>query len=240
MELGLAGRVAIVTGAASGIGAACARALAHEGCALVAADLHAPAVEAEQLAVGADVASPDGARAIVDAAIERFGRLDVLVACAGVYDTHTLGETDPDAWQRVLDVNLRGTFLCAQAAIPAMARGGWGRIVTFTSIAARTGGRLAGPAYVASKGGVLALSRSLAHAAGPHGITVNCVSPGVIDTPMTAVMGAAAKQRFAEGTPLQRNGRPEEVAAVVAMLASEPAGFVHGALVNVDGGLGMG
>lgn len=241
MDLGLSGRVAAVTGAASGIGAACAQALAREGCEIVAADLRAPIEAASAWAwVEADVATPEGAQAIADTATDRFGRLDVLVACAGIYDTRTLDETAPEDWDRMLAVNLRGTFLCAQAAIAAMRPRGWGRIVTFTSIAARTGGRLASPAYVASKAGVLGLSRSLAHAGGPHGITVNCISPGVIETPMTAVMGERAKDTFAATTPLGRNGRPEEVAAVVAMLASDAAGFVHGALVNVDGGLGMG
>ncbi|HZV72238.1 MAG TPA: SDR family NAD(P)-dependent oxidoreductase [Conexibacter sp.] len=241
MDLGLSGRVAAVTGAASGIGAACAQALADEGCQIVAADLRAPTTLPEGwIAVEADVATAAGAQAIVDAALGRFQRLDVLVTCAGIYETRDLAETTAETWDQVLGVNLRGTFLCAQAAIAAMRPRGWGRVVTFTSMAARTGGTLAGPAYVASKAGVLGLTRSLAHAAGPDGITVNCVAPGVIDTPMTAVMGDEAKRTFASSTPLRRNGTPEEVAAVVAMLASESAGFVHGTLVNVDGGLAMG
>ncbi|MDW5594087.1 SDR family NAD(P)-dependent oxidoreductase [Conexibacter stalactiti] len=243
MDLGLSGRVAAITGATSGIGAACARALAQEGCEIVAADLRpAPAGQLPEgwLAVEADVASADGGRRVVDAALERFGRLDVLVACAGIYETGALDDVDADRWDQVMAVNLRGTFLCAQAAIAAMRPRGWGRVITLASIAARNGGRLAGPAYVASKAGVVGLTRSLAHAAGPHGITVNCVAPGVIDTPMTGVMGDAAKAQLAGGTPLRRNGRPEEVADVVAMLASERAGFVHGALVDVNGGLAMG
>jgi 3-oxoacyl-[acyl-carrier protein] reductase len=241
MDLGLAGRVAVVTGAASGIGAACAEALAREGCAIVAADLQPPPAElpAGWTAVQADVATEDGAQAPVVAALERHGRLDVLVLCAGVYDVHRLADVDAARWDRVLAVNLRGAFLCAQRAIAAMRPAGWGRIVTFGSIAARTGGVLASPAYVAAKAGVAGLTRSLAHAAGPHGITVNCVAPGVIETPMTSVIGDELKRDHAAGTPLRRNGRPEDVAAIVTMLASEPAGFVHGATVNVDGGLAM-
>jgi 3-oxoacyl-[acyl-carrier protein] reductase len=245
MDLGLSGRVAAITGAASGIGRACAQALADEGCHIVAADVRARPMDWSSADTGwvssvADVSTLEGAREVVGAAVRRFGRLDVLVACAGVYDTRRLPDIDPGSWDGVLAVNLRGTFLCAQAAIDAMLPNGWGRIVTFASVVARTGGTIAGPAYVASKAGVIGLMRSLAHAGGPHGITVNCVAPGVIDTPMTATMGGHEKREFAAGTPLRRIGRAEEVADVVTMLASERAGFVNGAVVNVDGGLSMG
>lgn len=245
MDTGLQGRVAAVTGAGSGIGLATARALVAEGCRVVVADLREEAV-ADAVAelgadvavgVGADVSREEGAQAVVDAARAAFGRLDVLMCCAGVYETNRLADLDRAAWDRVLDVNLRGTFLCAQAAIPVMAENGWGRIVTISSIAALTGGEAAGPAYVASKAGVMGLTRSLAHAGGPLGITVNCVNPGVIETPMTAVIGEDQLRVVAERTPLRRNGRPEEVAAVMVFLASEPAGFVHGAHLSINGGL---
>ncbi|WP_283136518.1 SDR family NAD(P)-dependent oxidoreductase [Rhizohabitans arisaemae] len=246
MNTGLDGRVAVVTGAASGIGAATARALAAEGCRIVAADLREETVTAPAghtpgtwVAVGADLSTPGGAQRLVQAAEENFGRLDVLVACAGVYETGGVDDVDDVVWDRVHGVNLRGTYLCARAAMKTMARGGYGRIVTFSSIAAQTGGLAAGPAYVAAKAGVLGLTRSLAGAAGPHGITVNCVCPGIIETPMTAAIDEETKRATAARTPMRRNGTPEDVAAVVVMLASTGAGFVTGAHIDVNGGLHM-
>ena len=246
MRTGLAGRVAIVTGAGSGIGLASARALADEGCLIVAADLDRETVRAlarEQpdiwAAVEADVATLAGARAPVEAALERFGRLDVLVACAGVHERHALADLDVEAWDRVNAINLRGTFLGAQAAIAAMAPRRWGRIVTFSSIAAETGGVTAGAAYVAAKAGVLGLTRSLANAAGSRGITVNCLCPGLIETPMTAFVDREEKQAIAARTPVRRNGTPEDLAFVVTMLCSEGAGFVTGTHLDVNGGVVM-
>src|SRR5205823_5548352 len=125
-----------------------------------------------------------------------------LVCCAGVYETSAFDELDIEDWDRVQRVNLRGTYLCARAAIAAMRPRQWGRIVTFSSIAAQTGGLAAGPAYVASKAAVIGLTRSLANAAGPDGITVNCLSPGIIDTPMTAALGAEAKHDTARRAAL--------------------------------------
>lgn len=246
MDLGLEGRVAIVTGAGSGIGRASARALGAEGCRVVAADLSGEAVAAlarEQgegwVALEADVAAEAGAKAIVETAIERFGRLDVLVASAGVYETGSLEDVGVETWDRVNAVNLRGTYLCARAALAPMAERGWGRIVTFSSMVAATGGFDAGPAYVASKAGVIGLTRHLAQVGGRHGVTVNCLCPGLIETPMTAVLPPESRNASAARSPLGRNGSPEEVAAVVAMLASEGAGFVTGAHLDVNGGLVM-
>ena len=246
MNSGLDQRVALVTGAGSGIGMASARALAREGCRVVLADLHEQAVAAltqelvpGAVSVAADVSLPESGKLLVEAAQTAFGRLDVLVCCAGVYETCSLDTLGVEEWDRTIDVNLRGTFLCAQAAIPAMAEGGWGRIVTVSSIAARTGGMTAGPSYVASKAGVSGLTRSLANAAGPLGITVNCVLPGIIDTPMTRAIPADARRASADRTPLRRNGTPEEVASAIVFLASEAARFVTGAHLSVNGGLAM-
>lgn len=245
MDTGLGGRVAAVTGAGSGIGRAAARALAAEGCRLIASDLRVDAVtplesEMGAIAVEADVATEDGAQAVTEAARRAYDRLDVLVCCAGVYETNTVDSIDVDAWDRVLDVNLRGTFLCAQRAMPLLSANGWGRIVTVSSIAAHTGGASgAGPAYVASKAGVMGLTRSLAHAAGPRGVTVNCINPGIIETPMTAAIDPNERRAAAGRTPVRRNGQPEDVAFVIVFLASEAAGFVNGAHLSVNGGLFM-
>jgi 3-oxoacyl-[acyl-carrier protein] reductase len=246
MKTGLEGRVAVVTGAASGIGAAAARALADEGCRIIAADLREDTVAAPPgygretwVAVGGDISTPGGAQRLVDAAEEEFGGLDVLVTCAGVYETGSPEDVDDLIWDQVNSVNLRGTYLCARAALKTMARGGYGRIVTFSSIAAQTGGLAAGPAYVAAKAGVLGLTRSLANAAGPQGITVNCVCPGIIETPMTEKIDSETKRATAARTPMRRNGTAQDVAAVVVMLASEGAGFITGAHIDVNGGLHM-
>jgi 3-oxoacyl-[acyl-carrier protein] reductase len=247
VKTGLEGRVALVTGAGSGIGAATAAYLHDEGCLIVAADLqqeavHPPAGASTSTWVGVagDVSTAEGSQHLVKSAVDAYGRLDVLVACAGLYETGGLADVDEVAWDRVHDVNLRGAYLCARAAIPAMAMSGFGRIVLFSSIAAQTGGGVAaGPAYVASKAGVVGLTRSLAQKAGPDGITVNCISPGVIQTPMTDVMGEGKKRELAGQTPVGRTGTPEDVAFVVAMLASEGAGYINGANVDVNGGLHM-
>jgi 3-oxoacyl-[acyl-carrier protein] reductase len=246
MNTGLDGRVAAVTGAASGIGLASARALAAEGCRILAVDLREDVISevARQEAgdwepLAADISSSEGAAAIPQRALERFGRLDVLVACAGVYETGSVEDVDADIWDRVQAINLRGTYLCARAAIPAMAKNSWGRIITLSSMAFETGGYTAGPAYVASKSGVVGLTRHFAHVGGPQGITANCLCPGMIETPMTATLDEEHKRETAARTPVRRNGSAEDVAAVVVMLASEGAGFVSGAHLDVNGGLVM-
>jgi len=244
VETGLAGKTAVVTGAASGIGLACSRALAAEGATVVLADLNEAAAQEAAREVGGhavavDVTKPEDARRVVEEAVARGGALDVLVACAGAFHATQLDRIEPDEWDRIQDVNLRGVFLCAQAALDVMIPRRSGRIVTIASLAGQTGGLAAGASYAASKAGVAALTKSIARFAGPHGITANCVNPGIIDTPLTAGWPAEVRDRTVAQTPLGRMGRAEEVAAVVVMLASDAASFVHGAHVDVNGGLFM-
>jgi len=167
------------------------------------------------------------------------GGLDVLVTCAGIFHATPFGEITPDEWDRIVAVNLRGTFLACQAAVRAMLPRQSGRIVTIASLAGQTGGLAAGAAYSASKAGVVALTKSVARFAGPHGITANCVNPGVIDTPMTAGWPPEKRDPTVAATPLGRMGTASEVAAIVVVLASDAAGFVNGAHVDVNGGLLM-
>ena len=247
MDTGLAGKVAIVTGGSGGIGLASARALAAEGARVVLGDLNGDAVAAAAAELGpgvaqavtADVSQAAGAQSLIDAALQHFGRLDVLVASAGIYRATRLDEISVEEWDLLLAVNLRGVFLTAQAALRVMTPQRSGRVIALGSLAGQVGGLAASAAYASSKGGVIALTKSLARSAGPHGVTVNCVNPGVIDSPMTAGWPAEDLARLTAATPLGRTGTVEEVAAVVLFLASDAASFVHGAHVDVNGGILM-
>ena len=244
MDYGLTGKAAIVTGAAGGIGLACCRALVGEGASVVVADLDGAAAKARAgelgsacLGVGADVASAGDAERLVEATVSAFGRLDVLVTCAGVFHATPFDEITDSEWDSVQAVNLKGTFLVAQAALEVMIPRGSGRIVTVASLAGQTGGIGAGASYAASKAGVVALTKSIARFAGPHGINANCVNPGLIETPMLDGWPQEALERTVAATPLGRMGTPEEVADTVVWLASDRASFIHGAHVDVNGGL---
>jgi 3-oxoacyl-[acyl-carrier protein] reductase len=246
MDPGLTDKVAIVTGGASGIGLSCARALAREGARVVLADLDHESAEREALELGTDaigasvdVTDPGSVQALVDTTVERWGAVDALVTCAGVFQATPFDEIDAQEWDRVLGVNLRGTFLTTQAVLRVMVPRSQGRIVTIASLAGQAGGLAAGAAYAASKAGVVALTKSIARFAGPHGITANCVNPGVIDTPMIQAWPDDARERTIGATPLGRVGSPEEVASMVVVLASDAASFVHGAHIDINGGLLM-
>jgi 3-oxoacyl-[acyl-carrier protein] reductase len=247
METGLVGKVAIVTGGSGGIGLACARAFVAEGARVVLGDLNAEAAAASAAELGADIAvsaavdvsRPEDAQRLVDVAIEHFGRLDVLVASAGVHRDTRLDEVSPEEWDLLLAVNLRGVFLTAQAALRVFVPQRSGRIVALASLASQTGGLAASAAYAASKGGVVTLTKSLARYAGPHDVTANCVNPGIIDSPMTAGWSAEDLARLTASTPLGRLGTTDEVAAAVVFLASDAASFVTGTQIDVNGGILM-
>ena len=247
MDTGLDGKVAIVTGGSGGIGFACARALVAEGARVVIGDLNGEAAVASAAELGADVATaaavdvtqPDDAELLVDLALERYGRLDVLVASAGIHRATRLDELSPEEWDTLLAVNLRGVFLTAQAALRVFVQQRSGRIIALGSLASQTGGLAASAAYAASKGGVATLTKSLARYAGPHNVTANCVQPGIIDSPMTAGWSPEDLARLIGNTPLARIGTPEEVAAAVIFLASDAAAFVTGTHLDVNGGILM-
>jgi 2-hydroxycyclohexanecarboxyl-CoA dehydrogenase len=241
----LAGRKAFVTGGGSGIGAAIARRLAAEGADVVVGDIDEPAArevagEIDAEAVPLDVADPDSAAA----AIGGVGQLDVLVNNAGVDDFGFFGEMTPERWRRLVAINLEGVFACTRAALPMMQRAGYGRIVNIASEAGRVGSK-GSAVYSAAKGGVIAFSKALARENARYGITVNAVAPGPIDTPLLrsarqlGEMGERIIETMKAGTQMKRLGRPEEVAAAVAFLASEEASYVTGETLGVSGGLGM-
>lgn len=242
------GRVALVTGAAGGIGQAVCRRLASEGAAIAASDLKAELVsslvdnlraeEARALALGLDVRDKASARAAIDATVREFGRLDVLINNAGIFAQTSLLDIEPERWDALMAINLRGVLLCSQAALETMiADGRGGAIVNLASLAGQVGGVVAGADYAASKAGVVALTKSLAKVAARYGIRVNAVNPGVIDTAMPAQFPPEARAKMIEDTPLKRMGRPEEVASAIAFLASDDASFITGTTLDINGGL---
>jgi 3-oxoacyl-[acyl-carrier protein] reductase len=238
--LSLRGRVALVTGAARGIGAATARALAAAGAQLALLDRDAAvrdvAREVGGVPYAADVTDALAvARAVVDIVV-RWGRLDILVNNAGILRDAALADVTEADWSATLDVNLRGTLICTRAAVPHMKAAGFGRILSATSIVARTGNH-GQTAYAASKAGIIGLTRTWARELGPKRITANAVAPGFIETDMVRSVPAKVMAEIVARTPAGRMGRPDEVAAVYLFLASDLASFINGAVVGVDGGL---
>jgi 2-hydroxycyclohexanecarboxyl-CoA dehydrogenase len=243
----LEGRRALVTGGASGIGAAICRRFAAEGAEVVVGDIALDAAESLAGEIGGralalDVADHDAVRM----AITSLGTLDVLVNNAGVGDLMGwFTELTPDRWRRTIAVNLEGVLSCTQAALPAMQRAGYGRIVCIASEAGRIGAR-GNAVYAATKGAVIAFTRAIACENARYGITANSIAPGPIDTPMLdsvrsiAAMGERFVAAASASTLLRRLGRPEEVAAAVAFLASEQASYVTGETLGVSGGMGLG
>jgi len=246
MDLGLADRVALITGAGRGIGAAVALTLSAEGCAVALADRDA-FTEAEALAgrlrgegrralaVQADVTDVAAAARAVKATVHDLGRLDILVCNAGVTRDALLWKMEEADWDTVLEVNLKGCYTFCRAVAPLFRAQQSGRIVTIASINGLRG--KAGQAnYAASKGGVIAFTKSLARELGPSGVTANCVAPGLVRTPMTADLPPEVVRRALEESALGRAAEPEDVAWTVAFLCSDRARHLTGTVVPVDGG----
>ncbi len=238
-------RKALVSGAASGIGAAIAARLAAEGAEVWVADINLPGAEAVAAevsghAIELDVTKLDSARA----ALEVTGTIDILVNNAGTDEFGFFTYTSPEQWQRVLAVNLGGVLNCTHAALPAMQVAGYGRILNISSEAGRVGSK-GSAVYSAAKGGIIAFTKAIARENARYGITANSIAPGPIETPL--LMGAKEYGEIGErvietmraSTQLGRLGQPEEVAAAAAFLVSDDASYVTGETLGVSGGLGM-
>jgi len=240
----LTGKVALVTGASSGMGRATALALATQGANVIAAARRLERLEEltkltkNITPVKMDVTKRDDVDAAVALAVKTYGKLDILVNNAGTLDYSPFLDLAEAAWDRVIDTNLKGYFYAAQAAARVMAKTKWGRIINIASIA--SGGVGVGypmiSHYVASKGGVIGLTEALAQELGPMGITVNAIGPGGIETEMTQGMTEEQKQGMYSRLPIKRIGTPEEIAAAVIYFASDEAAYTTGATLYVDGG----
>ena len=228
----MAARVALVTGASSGIGLRVAETLAALGATVAGFDLAPREGPPLALAYEGDVSDWDAVEACFEAVERELGPVELLVTCAGVFEEGSVLEIAPADWQRVIGVNLTGTFLCARRALPSMRAAGYGRIVTLSSSAGIDGGAEPCAHYAASKGGVIALSKALAKEVAPDGVTVNVVAPRAIRTPMIASLA----DELAERIPVGRIGEPDDVAAGVAFLCSAHAGYVTGEVFVMNGG----
>jgi 3-oxoacyl-[acyl-carrier protein] reductase len=248
MDLKLKGKVALVTGGARGIGFAEARQLGEEGARVVVNDIDAQAASAavdqlrglgiDAMAVSGDATDEDAVRQVVAGIAQESGRLDVLVnnAGLGVKPAHRVESMPSDAWDSMIRSHMRSTFLFSREAVPVMRRGGFGRIVNTSSMNFTGGGRPGVAHYAAAKAGIAGFTRTLAKEVGQYGITANAIAPGYVETALISQFSDDMRQRLREQNPVGRTCRPEEVAALVAFLASEHAAFINGALVCADGG----
>lgn len=243
-----AARNALVTGGGSGIGRAVSVRLARLGAAVAVVDVNLRGAEetagqigaagGRALPVEADVADAASVAAALDRVRAALGPVTILVNVAGIGEFVRFTEMTEAQWARMIAVHLTGTFHCARAALPDMLAAGWGRIVNTASVAGLSGGGPGLAHYAAAKGGIIAFSKALAHELGPAGITVNCLAPGLIDTPMVAgaMVGPEVRKLAIEGAPVRRIGVPDDIAAACAYLVSDDASFVTGQVLSPNGG----
>jgi 3-oxoacyl-[acyl-carrier protein] reductase len=241
-------KYAIITGASGGIGAATALAFAREGAGgIIIADIDRKRAESAAAAitgetgvrcefVEANIGNSEDIKKLFKTVINLFGRLDILVNCAGICNTFQIEEIDEKKWDRLMSINLRGTYLCCREAYAIMKKQYSGKIVNVSSVSGRVGGFTTGIDYATSKGAIITLTMSFAKAAGPYGINVNAVAPGFIDTEMTKDFTYFNPETL----PLRRAGKPEDVADVITFLASDKSRYITGVTLDVNGGQYMG
>ncbi len=246
----LKGKVAIVTGGGSGIGRASANLLAAKGCRIMLADRDQPALATvlEELrsidpacasSVVADAADAGQVETAVRETVARFGRLDILLHSAGIYPTFPSLLETPDAdWDRVMQVNLRGSFLFCKRALPALIQSGGGAIVNLSSISGLRGTTYSVP-YAVAKAGVIHLTKAIAVQYAAKGVRANCIVPGLVDSPMSRKVTGSAEEfdRFVQQIPAGRAGTPEDIAALALFLVSKEAEYINGSAIVIDGGI---
>jgi NAD(P)-dependent dehydrogenase (short-subunit alcohol dehydrogenase family) len=241
-------RIALVTGAASGIGAATARRFAREGATVAINDAKPEGLEAvageiraagaKALVVPGDVTKKADCERLVQDVTRTFGRLDILINNAGINRDAMAAKMTEEQWDAVLSVNLKGTFLCAQAALPGMRERAWGRVVNTSSIGSL--GNIGQANYAASKAGVIGLTKTLALEYAKYGVTVNAIAPGPVMTAMLAGVPDAIRERIIAQVPVGRIASPDEIAGVHVFLASDEASFITGQVIFADGGMSVG
>jgi 3-oxoacyl-[acyl-carrier protein] reductase len=247
----LTGRVALITGGGSGIGRDIALLFAQNGATVAVVDINETAIQEvvaeitaggnRALAIRCDVTRPDQVKAAVEATVDRFNELQILVNNAGICPLRSFEDISLEEWHNVLAVNLTGPFLFSQAALPYLRRAGSkGRIINMGSVAGQIGGIMVGAHYTVSKGGLMALTRQLAKVLAPARATVNSISPGTTDTALTQAWPAETRASLVKQIPLGRLGESRDVANVALFLASDEAEFITGATINVNGGLFIG
>ena len=239
-------KVALVTGAARGIGKAIALTLAQEGASVVIADVDKEGIRQvvqeieargrQAKAVKVDVSQRQEVQRLISEAVSTFGKIDILINNAGIIRRGTFVEHNVQEWEKVLSVNLGGTFNCSQEVAPLMIKQRGGKIINITSIAGKVGDLASAPSYGASKGAMNTFTFSLARELAPYGINVNAIAPHAIETEMSAEWSDEKRRQIVESIPLKRLGTPEEVAEAVAFLASDGANFITGEVLDVNGG----
>ncbi len=247
----LEGRVVLITGGGRGIGRATSLAFAREGADVVVNDLNAETAEAvaaevralgrQALAVVADVTKSDQVASMVEQAVEKLGKIDVLVNNAGYFGSEYFMDTDEELWDRMLSINLKGVFICCKAVLQHMIPLASGRIINISSDAGRAGTSGQG-AYSAAKGGVIAFTKTLAREMARYRINVNSIAPGVVDTTLTQTIGARTPrimEGMAKSIPWRRLAQPEDIAGAVVFLATDDAEYITGQTLSVNGGITM-
>jgi len=242
----LKNKVAIITGSARGIGKATALRFAQEGAMVVVNDVDleeakevVSQINSQQekaVAVKADVSDEKEVEKMVEVAYSKFGRIDILVNNAGIIKRGSIEDHSYEDWDKVIAVNLRGTYNCAKAVVPIMKNQRYGKIINVSSVAGKVGDIASAPSYGSSKGAINALTKSLARELAEYGICVNAVAPHAIETEMSSEWSEKKRREIVAQIPLKRLGRPEEVAAAILFLASDEASFITGEILDVNGG----